>query len=160
MSRELKFWENVHSTPHVRCHMSCVTCHLANVTCNVSSFFLLFLPNFLSSPWSICYKQGLPRLVNWITLIITKISTDLSILGFWVQTLSPFFSMQKIAFRKTGWLMIVLLLEEVLHMVLASGDLPESDILLGYPDLHSYNSTFYRPQSSQWTSVYSLQTTV
>ena len=73
--------------------------------------------------------------------------------------------------------MRVLLLEEVLHILLASGKLPESDILLGHPHLHSrkstvyslqftvyslqsivYNpqSTVYSRQSSQWTSVYSL----
>ena len=35
-ARVLKFWENVHPTLCVTCHVSCVTCHLSHVTCHMS----------------------------------------------------------------------------------------------------------------------------
>ena len=35
-ARELKFWENVHPPPFVKCHMSHVTCHMSCVRCHVS----------------------------------------------------------------------------------------------------------------------------
>ena len=35
-ARELKFWENVHPTPCVMCHLSPVTCYLSHVICHVS----------------------------------------------------------------------------------------------------------------------------
>ena len=37
-ARELKFWENVHPTPSVMCHVShvSVTCHMSHVTCCMS----------------------------------------------------------------------------------------------------------------------------
>ena len=35
-ARELKFWENVHPTLCVMCHVSCVMCHVSRVTCHVS----------------------------------------------------------------------------------------------------------------------------
>ena len=49
---QLTFWENVHPSPcvichvsHVSFHVSCVTCHLSHVTCHVSAVtcHLLFL---------------------------------------------------------------------------------------------------------------------
>ena len=35
-ARELKFWENVHPTLCVMCHVSCVTCHVSTVRCHLS----------------------------------------------------------------------------------------------------------------------------
>ena len=35
-ARELKFWENVHPTLCVMCHVSDVGCHVSRVTCNFS----------------------------------------------------------------------------------------------------------------------------
>ena len=35
-ARELEFWENVHPTQRVMCHMSRVTCHLSHITCHMS----------------------------------------------------------------------------------------------------------------------------
>ena len=35
-ARELKFWENIHPTPCVMCHVSCVMCHMLFVTCHLS----------------------------------------------------------------------------------------------------------------------------
>ena len=45
-ARELKFWENVHPTLCVMCHVSCVKCQVSSVTCHISGvachFCLLF----------------------------------------------------------------------------------------------------------------------
>ena len=90
-ARELKFWENVHPTPCVMCHVSCVMCHVSCVTCHVShvtchlssvtchmsnknlqifnffvSFFFCLKKKLLSGGarrWRVCYQRGLPRLV-------------------------------------------------------------------------------------------------
>ena len=43
-ARELKFWENVHPTLCVMCHVSCVTCYLLRVTYQ-STFFKPFFYN-------------------------------------------------------------------------------------------------------------------
>ena len=84
-ARELKFWENVHPTPCVMCHLSHVTCHISPVTCHLSPakcpknlyffhtkkkivFFNLVQKNGQSgvaSRWRVCYQQGLPRLFFW-----------------------------------------------------------------------------------------------
>ena len=49
-ARELQFWENVHPTTCVSCHLSHVTCLISYVTCHMSSvkcqlnfFLLIFL---------------------------------------------------------------------------------------------------------------------
>ena len=82
-ARELKFWESVHPTICVKCHVSCVMCHVSPVTCHVSAvtciiFFLVYLLIFYvpkkifwkknghsggASRWRVCYQRGLPRLV-------------------------------------------------------------------------------------------------
>ena len=88
----LKFWEDVHPTLCVTCHVSCVTCHMSPVTCHVSPvtchlslvtwffFFYIFLlekilfyHNFFyfkkngkiggATQWRVCYQRGLPSLV-------------------------------------------------------------------------------------------------
>ena len=35
-AKELTFWENVHPTPCVMCHLSPVTCYLSHVACHMS----------------------------------------------------------------------------------------------------------------------------
>ena len=40
--RELTFWENVHPTQYVMCHLSHVTCHLSCVTCHLSHVTSIF----------------------------------------------------------------------------------------------------------------------
>ena len=80
-ARDLKFWENVHPTLCVLCHVSCVTCHVSRVTYHLSDVKIFFLHFFFSSffsfffhpkkivqsggPswWRVCYQRGLPRLV-------------------------------------------------------------------------------------------------
>ena len=46
-ARELEFWENVHPTLCVTCHVSHVTCHQARVTCQLSPVRCIFLKQFL-----------------------------------------------------------------------------------------------------------------
>ena len=60
---ELIFWENVHPTPYVTCHVSHVMCHMSHVTCNL--YIFSYLPEqscgvFCLRVW---YQLGLPRLV-------------------------------------------------------------------------------------------------
>ena len=72
-ARELKFWENVHPTLCVMCHVSHVACHnsLLRVTCHLSHDIFLFL--FLiykkiilrnigqsggAGWWRVCYQWG------------------------------------------------------------------------------------------------------
>ena len=69
-ARELKFWEHIHSTLCVTCHLSCVTGILSHVTCHVSpvtcNFFLPWKKLGQSGGASrlrVCYQRGLPRLV-------------------------------------------------------------------------------------------------
>ena len=38
-ARQLTFWENVHLTLCVMCHVSCVMCHVSPVTCHMSNKF-------------------------------------------------------------------------------------------------------------------------
>ena len=64
-ARELKFWENVHPTPCVICHMSPVTCHLPCVTCHMwYSICLFFYLKKMQSDgvrwWRVCYQRDLP----------------------------------------------------------------------------------------------------
>ena len=54
-ARELKFWENIHPSPRVTCHVSRVLFLLI-----VSSFFG---QSWGASWWRVCYQRGLPRLV-------------------------------------------------------------------------------------------------
>ena len=48
-ARKLKFWKNVHLTPHVTCHMSHFMCHMTHVMCHISHvtchliFYIFFL---------------------------------------------------------------------------------------------------------------------
>ena len=35
-SRDLNFWENVHLSPCVTCHVSLVTCHMSSLPCHMS----------------------------------------------------------------------------------------------------------------------------
>ena len=73
---DLTFWESVHLTQRVTCHMSCVMCHVSCVMCHVSCVmchmlhFYLFLNIFFycrqsggSSRRRVCYQRGLPCLV-------------------------------------------------------------------------------------------------
>ena len=77
-ARELKFWENLHPTQcvlchvsHVMCHLSHVTCHLSHVTCHMSHVTCQsYLYHFKkigqsggASWWRVCYQRSLPRLV-------------------------------------------------------------------------------------------------
>ena len=48
-AREMKFWEKVHLLPPVTCH--------------VTFFLLSVLQRCAASPWRVCYKQGLLRLI-------------------------------------------------------------------------------------------------
>ena len=93
-AKKLKFWENVHPTTCVMCHMSYVTCHVSRITCHVSnvfsfsfsfffSFFLFFYLKKIgqcggASRWRVCCQRGLPRLVLCICTIwfIIKCTVD------------------------------------------------------------------------------------
>ena len=65
-ARGLKFWESVHPTPCVMCHVSRVTCHVSSVTCHLShAFFFFFYPTKIlqsvgASRWRVRYQRGLP----------------------------------------------------------------------------------------------------
>ena len=54
-ARELKFWENVHPSRHVRCLVS-------RVRYNVYLFLYFFWQNGGPSRWRVCYQQGLQHL--------------------------------------------------------------------------------------------------
>ena len=45
-ARQLKFWENVLTTPCVMCHMSRVMCHVSRVTCHLSHVNNIFFLHF------------------------------------------------------------------------------------------------------------------
>ena len=55
---ELTFWENVHSPPHVTCHMSYVMCHMWWLTCHVSHVvkYIYICIFFLTKWWSLSLK--------------------------------------------------------------------------------------------------------
>ena len=99
-ARKLKFWENIHLTlcvmchvsvvmchvslvmchvSPVMCHVSPVTCHVSPITCHVSpvtcNFFILKNIGQIggASQWRVCYQCGLPRLVSWNTCVTTKL---------------------------------------------------------------------------------------
>ena len=42
-ARELKFWENVHPTLYVMCHVSCVTCHVSRHLSHVKLYIYIFI---------------------------------------------------------------------------------------------------------------------
>ena len=57
-ARELKFWENVHPTIYVMCHVSCVTCHknfLFIFFEKNTKIILSFKKNLRASRWIVCY---------------------------------------------------------------------------------------------------------
>ena len=75
-ARELNFWENVHPSPcvtchmsHVMCYMSCVTCHVSHVRCHMSgvtchvldffSYFFFFFFFFYRTKWWSKLVKGL-----------------------------------------------------------------------------------------------------
>jgi hypothetical protein len=66
-ARELKFWENVHPTLCVTCHVSRVTCQMSPVKCHFFFFFFCTLTKIGQSGGAtrrrVCYQRGLPRLV-------------------------------------------------------------------------------------------------
>ena len=75
-ARELTFWEKVHLSPlvtchvsHVRCHVSHVTRHLSHITCHMSHkkiniyIYFFFGQSGEARLWRVCYKTGLPCLV-------------------------------------------------------------------------------------------------
>ena len=69
-ARELTFWEHVHCTLCVICHVShvtcqflCVNCHVSRVTCHTKNVLKNIGQRDWASWWSVCYQQGLPRLV-------------------------------------------------------------------------------------------------
>ena len=67
-ARDLKFWENVHLPPCVKCHISRFKCHMSHNKRRVSHVNLNFRIkkkklNGGANCWRVCYQWGLPRLV-------------------------------------------------------------------------------------------------
>ena len=55
-ARDPQFWENVHLSPSVTFHLSCVTCHESHVTCHI--FHLIFFWGGGTNWWSL-FLEGL-----------------------------------------------------------------------------------------------------
>ena len=83
-ARELKFWEKIHLSPLVMCHLSHVTWNVLHVTCHMSQvtsqnillFSFLFRQSGETSWWRVCYQQGLPCLVCSFSLFCFYVKLD------------------------------------------------------------------------------------
>ena len=63
-TRELKFWENVHPTVYVMCHVSGVRFHLWSVKCHLSHVKIFFFT--LKKYWFFFgHKQNLTKWWSW-----------------------------------------------------------------------------------------------
>ena len=102
-ARKLTFWENVHGTPCVMCHLQRVTCHLSLVTCHLLHFtchlsyltffqyIFLFIKKKIwqicwASWWRVCYQRGLARLV--IRVILTTHALNIINPYYWRQCIN------------------------------------------------------------------------